>query len=390
MGGEPARFEKKYGLDIRVNHEVTGIDTEKALVEILDRKTGRNFTERYDRLMLATGARPFVPDIEGTDSGGIFGVNTLQSGLDLFSYMENQRPEKAVVIGGGYIGLEMAENLLKRGLSVSLIDRSREVMGTLDEDMGRLVSEALENTGVKLFRNESLEGFNSDRGRVREVVTDRRTLQADLVVMGLGVRPETSIFHKTGIKLGETGAVAVNDTMKTNIENIWAGGDCAESFHLVSRRPVNIALGTIANKHGRVAGANMAGKYEAFPGVVGTAVSKICDVEVARTGLQEKEIEQIGKQCVSARIDSRTRAGYYPDAGPITVKILAEKHTGRLLGGQIVGKEGAAKRIDIIATALHAGMDIHEMTNLDLSYAPPYSPVWDPVLIAARIAAKQL
>lgn len=341
-------------------------------------------------MMFAAGAIPVVPDMEGIDSRGIFGVNTLQSGLDLFKYVEKRKPEKAVVIGGGYIGLEMAENLLKRGMEVSLIERSSEVMGTLDEDMGRLVSRALEKAGVRLYRNESLEGFNAKDGNVTEVITDNRLISADLVIMGLGVRPNTALLENTGIKTGETGAVSVTDTMKTNIDNIWAGGDCAESFHIVSKKPVNIALGTIANKHGRVAGANIAGKYDVFPGVVGTAVSKICDIEVARTGLQEKEIEQIGKQFIADKIESSTRAGYYPETGPITVKILAEKETGKLLGGQIVGKEGAAKRIDILATALHAGMDLDEVANLDLSYAPPYSPLWDPVLIAARITAKKL
>ena len=178
--------------------------------------------------------------------------------------------------------------------------------------------------------------------------------------------------------------------MHTDAENVWAGGDCAESFHLISRRPVNIALGTVANKHGRVAGTNMGGGYAVFPGLVGTAVSKICEVEVARTGLQEKEIHQTGRAYVSAVAESSTRAGYYPDAGSISVKVLAEKGNGKLLGAQIVGKEGAAKRIDILATALHAGLTVEEVADLDLSYAPPYSPVWDPVAIAARLALKRL
>jgi NADPH-dependent 2,4-dienoyl-CoA reductase/sulfur reductase-like enzyme len=175
--------------------------------------------------------------------------------------------------------------------------------------------------------------------------------------------------------------------MQTEVEGVWAAGDCVESFHLVSRKPFFVALGTVANKQGRVAGINIGGGYATFPGVVGTAVSKICDVEVARTGLQEKEIERLGLEYVSATIESRTRAGYYPGAGRITVKVLAEKGSGRLLGGQIVGIEGAAKRIDVFAMALHAGFAVQEMINLDLSYAPPYSPVWDPVLIAARKAA---
>lgn len=225
---------------------------------------------------------------------------------------------------------------------------------------------------------------------VSGVVTDKQTLPAELVILGMDARPNISLAEDAGISLGETGAIAVKDTMETSIPNVWAGGDCAESFHRVSRRPVNIALGTVANKHGRVAGTNMGGGYAAFKGVLGTAVSKICAVEVARTGLQEKEIKQTGMRYISAVIDSTTFANYYPGTGPIRVKVLAEQTSGRLLGGQIVGKAGAAKRIDILAAALHGGFTLAEIEEMDLSYAPTYSPLWDPVAVAARVAAKKL
>jgi NADPH-dependent 2,4-dienoyl-CoA reductase/sulfur reductase-like enzyme len=256
--------------------------------------------------------------------------------------------------------------------------------------MGALVSKALIDVGIKLYRNESLESFELNKDRVQKVITDKRRLGADLVILGMGVKPNVSLAEEAGVELGQSGAVRVDDTMRTSADNVWAGGDCAESFHLISRRSVNIALGTVANKHGRVAGTNIGGGYAIFPGLVGTAVSKICSFEVARTGLQEKEIRQIGREHIAASIESTTRAGYYPDAGPVTVKILAEKGSGRLLGGQIVGKEGAAKRIDILATALQAGLTLEEITELDLSYAPPFSPLWDPVIIAARVAMKKL
>jgi NADPH-dependent 2,4-dienoyl-CoA reductase/sulfur reductase-like enzyme len=252
--------------------------------------------------------------------------------------------------------------------------------------MGALVSDALVEAGVKLYREEVLEAFEVAHGRIKAVVTNKRTLPADIVILGLGVRPRTELAARAEIPLGVRGAIKVNDRMQTGIPGVWAAGDCAESFHLVSRRPVNIALGTIANKQGRVAGINLGGGYATFPGVVGTAASKICKWEVARTGLQEHEIRAIGLEHVAAKIESTTRASYYPNAGPITVKALAEKGSGRLLGAQIVGIEGAAKRIDIFATALHAGMSVQEMINLDLSYAPPYSNAWDPVLIAVRQA----
>lgn len=387
---KPEDLYKEKGITVKTNHTVEEIDLEKARIRVRQNGDARDWWEPFDLLMIATGALPIRPPIDGIDAKGIFGINTLQSGLDLMAYLEEKHPKEAVVIGGGYIGLEMAENLLLRGMDVSLVERSPEVMGTLDTDMGAKVSEALMRMGVHLYREESLEAFETEHGYVKQVVTDQRRLPAGIVVLGMGVKPNVSLAQEAGIRIGESGAIAVDDTMHTDGENVWAGGDCAESFHLISRSPVNIALGTVANKHGRVAGTNMGGGYAVFPGLVGTAVSKICEVEVARTGLQEKEIHQTGRAYVSAVAESSTRAGYYPDAGPISVKVLAEKGNGKLLGAQIVGKEGAAKRIDILATALHAGLTVEEVADLDLSYAPPYSPVWDPVAIAARLALKRL
>lgn len=221
-------------------------------------------------------------------------------------------------------------------------------------------------------------------------MTNRRTIPADLVVLGLGVRPNTHLADEAGVALGESGALRVTDRLQTSVEGIWAAGDCAESFHLVSRRRVHVALGTVANKHGLVAGTNIAGGEAVFPGIVGTAVSKICQYEVARTGLGEEECRALGLECAAATIESATRASYYPGAGAITVKLVGQRGSGRLLGGQIVGIEGAAKRIDVVATALTAGITVEALINLDLSYAPPFSPVWDPVQIAARQLAKAL
>lgn len=365
-------------------HEVEEIDPKNRRVLVKSLESKKGWWEPYDRLLIATGAVPFCPKVPGSDAAGIYGLHSLQSGITVREVVDSERPKRAVVVGGGYIGLEMAEALLLRGLEVSLVERGEQVMGTLDPDMGALVSDAVIEVGVRLYRGESLEAFEIGDGRVTAVVTDRRTLPADLVILGLGVRPRTELADRAGVALGVRGAIRVNGRMQTSVPGIWAAGDCAETFHLVSRRPVHIALGTIANKQGRVAGINLGGGYATFPGVVGTAASKICKWEVARTGLQEREIRELGLEFATARIKSTTRAGYYPNAGPITVKALAEKGSGRLLGAQIVGIEGAAKRIDIFATALHAGMTAQEMINLDLSYAPPYSNVWDPVLIAAR------
>ena len=390
MAVTPEQFRDKYGIDARVLHEVTEIDLKKRRLCVRDIREKKERREAFDHLMVATGAVPFYPEVPGSDARGIYGLHSLQSGIRVRDVIDKESPKKAVVIGGGYIGLEMAEALIMRGLDVSLVEQASQVMNTLDPDMGALVSDALMRVGVKLFREETFQAIEVASDRVQAVVTDHRTIPADIVILGLGVRPNTELAEQAGISLGVRKAIKTNGRMQTDIPGVWAAGDCSESFHLVSRRPVHIALGTIANKQGRVAGINLGGRYATFPGVVGTAVSKICNMEVARTGLQEKEIKALGLEYVTGRIESLTRASYYPHAGKITVKAIAEKGSGRLLGAQIVGVEGAAKRIDIFATALHAGFDVEEMINLDLSYAPPYSGVWDPVHLAVRRAEAAL
>jgi NADPH-dependent 2,4-dienoyl-CoA reductase/sulfur reductase-like enzyme len=373
---------------VRILHEVVELDLTRQRVHVQERESGKSSWEPFDQLLIATGATPFCPSVPGSDALRICGINTLESGIRVRETIDREKPQRAVIVGGGYIGLEMAEALVRRGLHVSLVDRSPQVMGTLDPDMGAIVSEALRRIGVELFLEESLLGFEVSGSRVSAVETDKRSLPTDLVILGMGVRPNSELAEKAGIPLGAKGSIKVNDRMQTEVENVWAAGDCAQSFHLVSRRPFYIALGTVANRHGRVAGINLGGGYATFPGVVGTAASKVCDVEVARTGLLEDEIKQLGLEYVTASIESRTKPGYYPGSGPIHVKLLAEKGSGRLLGGQIVGAEGSAKRIDAIAVSLHAGFTVEEMINLDLSYAPPFSIVWDPVVIAARNLVK--
>lgn len=386
----PEKFREQDGIDVRILHEVTEIDAAGKKVHVRDLKSGKTAWESYAQLLIATGAIPTRPDLPGADAVDIFGVSTLESGLAIHRRLEGGGIKRAVVVGGGYIGLEMAEALVMNGLEVSLINRPPQVMATLDHDMGALVSQALRDVGVTLYLEETLTEFETSAGKVTGIITDKRTLPADIVILGLGVRPNTALAAAAGIPLGAKGSIRVNERMETGIAGIWAAGDCAESFHLLSRKSIHIALGTVANRHGRVAGINLGGGYATFPGVMGTAVTKICQVEVARTGLQEKEIAALGLEHVSAVIKSRTKAGYFPGSGEITVKVMAEKGSGRLLGGQIVGMEGSAKRIDTLATALHAAFTVEEMINLDLGYAPPFSPVWDPVVTAAREVAKKL
>lgn len=386
----PEIFRKKQGIDAMVLHEVSELDIRKRRVSVENKQTMTTRWEAFDRLLIATGASPVLPPVPGAEAKGIYGLNTLESGFKVKKAVDETSPGKAVIIGGGYIGLEMAEALVLRGLDVSLVERGPQVMNTLDADMGELVSAALTGVGVSLYLEESLEAFEVQGGRVTAVLTDKRTLPADLVILGLGVKPNSELAEQAGLPLGVKKSIKVDRRMQTDVEGIWAAGDCAQCYHLVSKQPFHIALGTAANKMGRVAGLNIGGEAAEFPGVVGTAVSKICDVEVARSGLMEKEAQKLDLNYAAETIETSTRAGYYPDSGRITVKMLGEKGSGRLLGAQIVGREGAAKRIDVVATALHTGMNVEEMIHLDLSYAPPYAPVWDPVLVAARVLMKKL
>ena len=387
MVRSPEAFREKQGIDARVLHRVSGIDLRRREVQAEDLKTGKAWKEPFDQLLIATGAVPIRPPIPGIDAKGVYELNTLQSGIEVRRAVDDGNLRQVVIIGAGYIGLEMAENFIHRGIGVTIVEKTPHVMNTLDPDMSSLLLKPLEEAGINLYLNESLKSLDIRGGEVRGVMTDQRSLPADLVILGLGVRPNSALAQEAGIPAGKTGGIKVNERMQTEVERIWAAGNCVESFHRVSRRPFFIPLGTVANKQGRVAGINIAGGEAAFPGVVGTAMVKVFSLEVARTGLQEKEIQELGLSWAAARIDAHTRARYYPGTGPMTVKILAEKKTGRLLGGQIVGREGAGKRIDTLAAALHAGFTVEDLINLDLGYSPPFSAVWDPVQIAARQAA---
>ncbi|GAA4294753.1 FAD-dependent oxidoreductase [Actinomadura luteofluorescens] len=383
----PAEFRER-GIELRLRTEAVEIDTRGGRVRMRSLDGGGERWEPYDQLMIATGADPARPDLPGADAKGVHGVQTLDDGVAIRRAVEEGSPRRAVVVGGGYIGLEMAEAMVMRGLEVSLVDFADQPMRTLDPDMGAIVAEAMRGIGVRLHLGEPVEGFDtSPDGHVTAVRTRDGVLPADRVVLGLGVRPPTGLAEDAGIETGPTGGIVTDRRMRTRAERVWAAGDCVETRHLVSGAPVAIALGTHANKQGRVAGINIGGGYATFPGVVGTAVSKICRVEVARTGLNEAEAAAAGFETLSVAVESTTRAGYIPGAVAMTTKLIAERRSGRLLGAQIVGEENAAKRVDGLAIALWNGMTVEEMTGLDLGYAPPFAPVWDPVLVAARKAA---
>ncbi|MEV0372223.1 FAD-dependent oxidoreductase [Streptomyces sp. NPDC050636] len=376
-------------IDLRMRTEVTELDLDRGRVHTRELDNGgRESWTGFDKLVLATGARPRRPPLPGIDAPGVHGVQTLDDGQALLATLDATEGRRAVVVGAGYIGVEMAEALIRRGYEVTVLEQSEQPMSTLDPDMGALVHTAMCRLGIETVRGATVtEVLTGAAGRARAVATEDAEYPADVVVLGMGVQPETTLAAAAGLPLGESGGLLTDLAMRVRGQDaVWAGGDCVEVLDLVSGHTRHIALGTHANKHGQVIGSNVGGGYATFPGVVGTAVSKVCDLEIARTGLLERHARAAGLRFVTVTIESTNQAGYYPGARPMHVKMLAERRTGRLLGVQIVGHEGAGKRVDIAAVALTAGMTVEQMTTLDLGYAPPFSPVWDPVLVAARKA----
>lgn len=382
----PEQFAKQ-GIRALVHHEVIAIDTEAHTVRVRNLDTGEEFTDHWDKLILTTGGTAARPPIPGLELQGIFTLRTPEDAIAVRRWIDEAQPRRGVVVGGGYIGLEMAEALAAHGIQVTLLEMLPQVMPNMDADMAAHVQEELERQGVNLQLEHPVEAFEGN-GRVREVLAGGERFPADIVIFSVGVKPNVTLAKQAGIVLGPTGAVAVDDHMRTNVPNVWAAGDVAEVHHLVTGKPAYIPLGTTANKQGRVAGTNAAGGDAAFGGVVGTAVVKVFDLHAARTGLSEREAREEGFDVAIVTIKSSSKAHYMPHPSPIHVKLVFEKGSHRLLGGQIVGREGVAKRIDIIATALHAGWTTYDLAKLDLAYAPPFSPVWDPILVAANVASR--
>lgn len=382
----PQEFRDTHRIDVRLQHEAVGIDHASRQVEVRDHLHRRTIQIGYDQLHVATGARPTRPDLPGIDGDQVRGVQTLDDGKALLEHARTSRCRSVAVVGGGYIGLEMAEAFVRWGATVTIVEGGDQLMSTLDADMADRLLEPMRGMGIDVRLSSKVAGF--EPGRV--LLDGGGSLDADLVVLGLGVTPNSELAAAAGVATGTRGALAVDRRQRTNLDGVYAAGDCCESRHLVSGRAVHVALGTVANKQGRVAGVNLGGGYATFPGVVGTAITKVCSAEVARTGLTEVEAATSALDAVAVTVESTTRAGYLPDAEPMAVKLVAERGTGRLLGGQIVGGVGSAKRIDTVATALHARMRVDEIVDLDLAYAPPFSGVWDPIAVAARCLLDQV
>jgi NADPH-dependent 2,4-dienoyl-CoA reductase/sulfur reductase-like enzyme len=376
------------GIDVRMGTEVVGIDLDRQAVHWRDLESGAEGSESYDDLVYATGSVPMRPPVPGIDAAGVYGVQVLDDGAALRAELSRNSTARVVVVGGGYIGLEIAEAARVRGHHVTVVDRSATPVGTFDPDVGAQIADSVRAEGIEMVLSDGVAAIDvGSDGRARGVVTaSGRELPADVVVLGLGVRPNVALAREAGIPLGTSGGVAVDQRLRTRVDGVWAAGDCVESRHRLSGQRVVVALGTHANKQGRVAGINIGGGYATFPGVIGTAITRICNLEAARTGLSSAEAEAAGYSFVKAGVDSTTKAGYFPGAEPIRVTMIAERRSGRLLGAQVVGREAAAKRVDALAVCIWNEMTVDEILSLDLSYAPPFAPVWDPVLIAARKA----
>jgi NADPH-dependent 2,4-dienoyl-CoA reductase/sulfur reductase-like enzyme len=375
----PATFRDEHDVDVRLGHEARAVDLDRRDVEAWDANAGETVRVGFDTLHIATGARPLRPDLPGIDHPMVHGVQTLDDAAALEAEVKGGDVRRVAVVGGGYIGLEMAEAFVQRGARVTLVEAADQLMPTLDADVAAPLVGALEGLGIDVRLGTPLESVEDGA-----IVAGGERLDTDLVVLGLGTRPNSDLAAGAGVEVGVKGAVRVDRRQRTSADGVWAAGDCCESFHLVARAPVHIALGTVANKQGRVAGINIAGGYAAFPGALGTAVTKVCSIEIGRTGLSLREAEHYGFAAVEASVEGESRAGYLPERKRITIKALAEVGTGRLLGAQIVGHEGTAKRIDVMATAIQAGMTAEQVVELDLGYAPPFGPVWDPVHMVAR------
>ena len=380
-------FRHVRGIDVRTRHEVRAIDPHRKELVVRDHAAARDYTQRYDRLVIATGAQAVRPPVSGLDLPGVFLLRELTDGAAIKRFIDEAAPRRATIIGAGYIGMEMADVLSQRGLAVHVLERTSQVIPGFEPVISDIVAEHLHRHGVHVDTGVTVQGIDA-AGQGLIVRTDKGEVAADLVIVSVGVRPSVVLAQSAGVRLGATGAIAVDAMQRTNIDGIFAAGDCAEAFHEVLRRPAYMPLGTTANKQGKIAGANAAGGEERFAGIAGTAGFRVFDLEVARTGVGAADIGSDGLDVLSSVSRHSSRGHHYPGSARITTVVFVERGSGRLLGAQMAGADTVAKRIDVFATALHARMNAHDVESLDLCYAPPFAPVYDPVLIAATVARK--
>lgn len=379
----PESFHNRFRIDVRVRQEAVRIDREAKAVEIRNLETGEVYREDYDKLILSPGAHALVPNLPGIDNERIFTLRTVEDTFKVHGFVEDERPASAVVVGAGFIGLEMAENLRDRGMDVTVVQRGGHVMPTLDPDMAAIAHNHLRSHGVKLLLNSDVTGFEGRAdGTIQTNLAEANPLVADMVVLAVGVAPESALARDAGLALGMRGSIKVDGHMLTSDPNIYAVGDAVQVKNFVTGQDALIALAGPANKQGRIAADNICGIDSSFTGSQGSSVLKLFDLTIATTGLTESAAKASGIDAGQVILSPASHATYYPGAGSMTMKVLFERGGGRILGAQIIGTDGADKRIDVIATAIRANMTASDLTELDLAYAPPYSSAKDPVNMA--------
>lgn len=387
LARSPEEFKKNHNIDVMLEHEVINIDAGNKSILVKNLKSGEEFTDYYDKLILATGTETINLQVNGTDLHGVFRIKELTDMIAIKEYIDLRHPQKVVTLGAGFIALEMAEAFSNLGMENTIVLRSTMPMGRLDNDISQLILDEIRARDIEFMPGVDFKGI-SESGNGLSVQTSTGNLHADMVLVAVGVRPNVKLAKEAGISIGKTGAIVVDEKQCTSIEGIYAAGDCCEVIHRIGGNGVNIVLGDVSNKQGWVAGENAAGGDIIYPGVLGSAHFKFFDLEVAFTGLSEGEANKLGLDTVSYTTEGLSRVEAMPGSAPVLIKFLVEKVTGRLLGAQMIGRDGVANRINTLAMALYNGNTVKEIAEVDFAYAPPFSPVIDPILRAARGAEK--
>ena len=378
----PESFFSRFRINMKVHHEVTAIHPDQKTISVRNSKTGEEFEESYDKLILSPGAKPTQPRLPGVGIEKVFTLRTVEDTFHIKEYINKNQPKSAVLAGGGFIGLELAENLKELGMDVTIVQRPKQLMNPFDADMASFIHSEMRKHGVKLALGHTVEGFEEKDGGIDILLKDEMPLHADMVVLAIGVTPDTHLAKDAGLELGIKGSIVVNDRMETSAPDIFAAGDAVQVKHYVTGQEALISLAGPANKQGRIIADNICGGDSRYPGSQGSSVIKVFDMTAATTGINETNARKAGLDVDTVILSPMSHAGYYPGGKVMTMKVVFEKETYRLLGAQIVGYEGVDKRIDVLATAIHAGMKATELKDLDLAYAPPYSSAKDPVNMA--------
>ncbi|MFC1824504.1 FAD-dependent oxidoreductase [Thermodesulfobacteriota bacterium] len=378
-------FRRRFRVDVRPRHEVIALDRKNKQITAMNLDNGRTEVETYDRLILAPGSNPIIPRLPGMDLPFVFTLKTLEDTDHIYRFLHEQKPRSALVVGGGLIGVEAMENLVLSGIQTTVVEFAPQMLLFLDPEMAEIARLNVKEKGVSVHLSEALESIEVRDGQPLAKTSGEREIPTDLVIMAVGVKPSVQLARKAGLEIGKTGGIKVNECMQTSDPDIFAAGDCTEAVNIVTGKPVLIPMGSAANKQGRAAGANALGRRIEIKGFTGTVIVKVFELTVAKTGLSEREALEEGLTPLVTYVFPGHHAGYYPGAKPLYIKTVADRETGRLLGAQVIGEDGVDKRIDVLATAIYNKMDIEDLLQLDLAYAPPYSAARDPVIIAGAV-----